>query len=114
MRIELRDGQWAELRERITHGQDKAVKKAWLRGKAEQSDMIDFDTTLVRTFLRSWNVLDPDGSAIPLDDPDAIERAPEDIVDTLSVHAAELWTGATVPNAPTPPSSGDSSSPAAE
>jgi hypothetical protein len=50
-------------------------------------------------------VLDPDGVPIPLEDPDAIDRAPGDIIDDLSLAAAETWSRATVPNPPTPPSS---------
>lgn len=107
MRIDLRDGQWADLRDRITHGQDKVILKAHRRGAANPDEQVDFETILVRQFVRSWNVLDPDGQAIPLDDGDAIDRAPEDIVDELFKAAVTAWTGATIPAAPTPPSSDD-------
>lgn len=110
MRVELRDGQWAELRERITHAQDKTLNRAWRAGKADPMVVDEIDTVLVRVFVSSWHVLDPAGAAIPLDDPDAVDRAPSDIVDKLAVEAAQIWTAATVPNPPTPPSSGSSSS----
>lgn len=105
MRVELRDGQWADLRERITHGQDKELKRAHRRGREDPDQQPEFMTVLVRTFVRSWHVLDPDGQAIPLDEPDAIDRAPDDIVDALFGPAWTAWTGATIPEAPTPPSS---------
>jgi hypothetical protein len=117
MRIELRDGQWAELRERITHGTDKELKRAIQRGKDDPPERFTVDTVLVRAFTRTWHVLDPDGAVILLADADAIDRAPDDIVDKLALAALDLWTGATltnpetgapVPN-PTPLSSGDSS-----
>ena len=105
MREELRDDQWAEMRERITHGTDKAIKNARTVSLRDNSIAFDWTTTLVRAFVRDWNVRDPDGAAINIADADAIDRAPDDIVDTLLTRAVELWTGATVPNAPTPPSS---------
>jgi len=110
MRIELRDGQWADLRERVSHGIDKELKKAIVRGRADPLDAFDADTALSRAFVRDWRVNDPDGRDIPIGDPDAIERAPDDIIDVLAKAAAEAWTGATLPNAPTPPSSDGSSS----
>ena len=105
MRVELRDGQWADMRERITHGTDKAIKNARTVSLRDNSVAFDWTTVLVRAFVRDWHVQDPDGVAIPIADADAIDRAPDDIIDTLLTTAAELWTGATVPNAPTPPSS---------
>ena len=79
MRVELRDGQWAELRERINHGTDKELKKLVLRTTGDESVGLDLDTAVVRAFVTAWHVLDPDGSVIPLGDADAIERAPDDI-----------------------------------
>lgn len=107
MRIELRDGQWADLRERITHGQDKVLKKALAAAKGNDAAAIDFDTIVVGIFLRDWYVKDPDGNPIPATDADAVERAPEDIVDLLVDKGVELYTGATVPKENTPPLSAD-------
>lgn len=104
-RIELRDGQWADMRERITHGTDKAIKAARIKSRDDPEIAFDWTTQLVRAFVRDWSVRDPDGDPVVITDPDAIDRAPDDIVDTLFEKAAELWVGATVPNASTPPSS---------
>jgi len=117
-RIELRDGQWAELRERISHAQDKEIIRTRLRGRTDETAKPDLVTATVRVFLRDWNVRDPDGRDIPVSDEDAVDRAPDDIVDMLMVRATELYTGATLtdpltgeplPN-PTPRSSDASSS----
>ena len=97
MRVELRDGQWAELREHITHGDAKTIRRA-------RDDEGELESAIVRVFVKAWNVVDLDGLALALDAPDAIDRAPSDVVDTLMLAAAELWTAATVPNSPTPPS----------
>jgi hypothetical protein len=104
-RIELRDGQWADLREHITHGVDKQIKVARRRAQNDDVAAFDWETFIVRAFVRDWNVKDPDGRDIPLGDADAIERAPDDVIDALVKPAAEAWLGATIPNAPTPPSS---------
>jgi len=111
MRLELRDGQWAELHERLTHAEDKALKKLRIQGQDDRTLYFDWQTEIVRTFTKRWHVLDREGQSIPLEDPDAIERAPSDILEALFEPASDLYLGATVPNAPTPPSSGDSSSP---
>jgi hypothetical protein len=105
-RIELRDGQWADLRERITHGTDKAIKNARLVSRKDDAQAFDWTTVLVRAFVRDWSVRDPDGQPIAIADADAIDRAPDDVIDVLFSAAAEAWVGATVPNSPTPPSSG--------
>lgn len=104
-RVELRDGQWADLRERITHGADKEIRRARNAAKANPEAVFDWSTVIVRAFVRAWSVQDPDGTPIDLADADAIDRAPDDIVDALFTPAAEAWLGATIPNAPTPPSS---------
>jgi hypothetical protein len=108
-RIELRDGQWADLREHITHKVDKEIKVSRIRARANDEALFDWQTVIVRAFVRDWNVRDPDGHEIPIGDPDAIDRAPDDIVEELVGPSVEAWTGATVPNAPTPPSSDGSS-----
>jgi hypothetical protein len=108
MRIELRDGQWAELRERINHADDKDLKRAVQRGRDDPMEKWDVDTIIVRKFLRDWHVSDPDGNPIPVTDEDAIDRAPDDIIEKLALAAGQAWVGATVPNEPTPPSSDDS------
>jgi hypothetical protein len=110
MRIELRDGQWAELRERINHGEKKMLMRAVQAGQRDESLIFDYETVLVRVFLRAWSVKDIDGNPIDLADGDAIERTPADIFDELSDAAERLYLEATVPNGSTPPQSGASSS----
>jgi hypothetical protein len=111
MRIELRDGQWAELRERITHAQDKEIKRAIQRGGNDpETTAGDSDTVALRMFIRGWSVNDPDGNAISLTEADAIERMPADLADEVIGHIIPLYIRTTDPNALTPPSSDDSSS----
>lgn len=103
MRVELRDGQWADLRERITHGDDKAIKRKY------RDDPTEAATEMIRRFVVTWSVKDPDGKPIDLSDADAIDRVPEDIADELFDAAGAHYKVATVPNPPTPPSSDASS-----
>ena len=102
MRLELRDGQWADLRGRISHGADKRIKIANRKGKDDDTAALEIDDVLIREFVTAWNVLDITGSAIALDDADATDRLPEDISDAIAVAAAGIYTGTTAPNAPTP------------
>jgi len=96
---------WAIVRERINHGADKRIKLAHRLGRDDIAAKLDVDDVLIREFVSAWHVLDVDGVSIPLDDPDATDRLPEDIADKLSLEAALAYTGATVPNEPTPDSS---------
>lgn len=102
MRLELPDGQWAELRERISHGSDKRIKLAHRRGRDDDAAALEIDDILVREFVTAWHVLDIDGTPVPLADADATDRAREDVIDTIALRAAEMYVEATVPNAPTP------------
>jgi hypothetical protein len=109
MRVELRDGQWADLREHITHSVDKSIKVASVRSKADETLLFDWQTAIVRALVRDWNVRDPDGHEILITDADAMERAPSDIIESLFDPCSDAYIKATVPNAPTPPSSAGSS-----
>jgi hypothetical protein len=97
MRIELRDGQWAELRERITHADDKVIKRVYVV-RRDPEDAVEWQTTMVRVFVRDWNVSDLDGKPIPITDADAIDRAPDDIIDTLTEPAVDLYKPSTEPD----------------
>ena len=106
-RIELRDGQWADLRERITHGQDKAIRRAQLRARLDPGgDAGEGDTVALRAFIRAWSINDPEGKPIALEDADAIDRMPSDIADVIATEVNALYhPEATVPNPLTPSSS---------
>lgn len=112
MRVDLRDGQWVELREHITHAQDKEITRATRAARAEPIERAgEADTTALRVFIADWEMKDPDGRSIPLDDGDAIDRMPSDIADQLiGLITPILYPQATVPNSPTPSSSSDSPS----
>ena len=111
MRIDLRDGQWAELRDRISHAEDKQIMRSRRKVRDDPETVGETETIALRIFVRAWSVNDTDGNAIPLDAPDAIDRMPSDLADELiGLILPILYPAATVPNAPTPPSSADSSS----
>jgi hypothetical protein len=101
MRQDLPDGQWYELHERITHAEDKAIKRLSAQARTDETVWFDVDSALIRTFVKDWYVKDRDGQPIPATDPDAVDRLPSDIADTLATAAALAYTGATDPK-PTP------------
>ena len=106
-RIDLRDGQWAELRSHITHGQDKAIRRRIVAGNSDPAQAFDLETEVVRAFVADWYVKDDVGAAIVLSDTDAVERAPSDVIDDLFNAITPLYLGASRPNPLTPPSSDD-------
>ena len=106
-RLELRDGQWVDLREHISHGEDKAIKRAQWKSRADPEQFgSEGDTVALRAFIRAWSVNDDNGKPIVLEDSDAIDRMPSDIADDIAVVVNGLYhPEATVPNPPTPSSS---------
>jgi hypothetical protein len=102
MRIELPDGQWADLRDRITHGQVKDVIRAI------RVDDLEFMAVVTRTFVRDWYVLDTDGATIPVDAADGFDRLPSDVASAIYNEVLPVWRAANPTKdklAPTPPSS---------
>lgn len=98
MRIELPDGQWAEVRDRITHGARKAVIRAVL-----EDDLAGM-AAITMAYVSAWEVKDPDGVPIPFDAPDAFDRTPDDVAKALYDRVLERWKSLT-DTSPTPPSS---------
>jgi len=98
MRLELRDGQWADLRERIDHGAHKRIKVAIRKGSEDDALAVELDDVVIREFVTAWNVLDLEDNAIPLGE---LDRVPSDIADALLQGALDAYQGASVPNPPT-------------
>jgi hypothetical protein len=92
MRAELPNGQWADLRERLTHGQDKEIRRALVKAQMdpEYADA-ELNAVALKIFLIDWNVNDLEGNRIPITDGDAIDRAPSEVVDLLATHATVLY-----------------------
>lgn len=92
------EGQWAELRERISHGQHKEIKRAIWRARQDPELRGDVDTIFVRVFVRDWQVKDavtnevlavPEGGLTDA----LVERADTNVVKRLLDEAAPLWIG---------------------
>ena len=98
MRLELRDNQWAELRERIDHGAHKRIKVAIRKGNESDVAAVDLDDVVVKEFVTAWSISDINGVAIPITDADALDRVPSDIADALLEGSLEAYKGASVPN----------------
>ena len=98
MRIDLPDGQWAELRDRITHGAAKAVVRA------TRQDDLETMAAVTRAYVKAWEVRDPDGVPIGVDAPDAFDRLPSDVAQDIYEKVLLLWKAAR-DTSPTPPSS---------
>jgi hypothetical protein len=111
MRVELRDGMWAELRDVISHGQDKEIRRARAAFAEDPASTAgNVDTTALRVYVKAWSVQDPNGESIPLEAEDAIDRMPSDLADAVITEINKLIKENARPNRRTPPSSADSSS----
>lgn len=101
MRVELRDGQWADLRERIRHDAHKRIKVAIRKATDDDAAAVDLDDVVIREFVVAWDIRDLDGQPIPVTDADALDRLPSDIADVLLTEALAAHERASVPNSPT-------------
>jgi hypothetical protein len=90
MRLPLEGGQWADLRDRLTYGQGHAVRVALMAVDADRTATVDLDIALVRAYVSAWNVLDLDGNAVPLDQP---ETAPDDVIQAIALAGIQAWKG---------------------
>lgn len=97
MRLELADGQWAELRERLTYAQAREIRATLLAVDEDHARLADLDLGLVRAYVSSWHVLDLEANAVALDQP---QSAPDDVIQAIAVEAMRRWQeSAAVPKA---------------
>ena len=96
MRLDLPDGQWADLREWLTHGERKAVQRAFFAASKDVEASPDMDTALVRAYLVDWKVNGRDGHELPVT---AIDDAPSEVVSQIAAESLALWNGRADPNA---------------
>lgn len=89
MRIELRDGQWAELREHPSHGQVNIVRRALLRAGEDLEAAVDVALAYVSAYVIAWSVHNGEGD-VPLSS--AVD-APDDIVQAIAAAAQGLYAG---------------------
>ena len=89
VRLELADGQWAEFRTRLTHGQAKAINHVILAEKAGNADDVDFVEAVVFAFCTGWRVRGLDAAELTW--PAQWELAPDEFADAIGVRAQELW-----------------------
>lgn len=90
MRLPLKDGQWAELRDRLTYAQGRSVRLALLASRDGAPGLADLDLALIRAYVSAWDVRDLDGQPVPLDRP---ELAPDDVVQDVSLKCMDAWKG---------------------
>jgi len=106
MRVELPDGQWAELREELTHGFTKRLQRAIYRVAEDGiSYGPELATEFVAVYTSAWSVrgvgeIPPAQTASDLDARlPLIDSLPESVVQAIFDKASELWRGRADPNA---------------
>ena len=101
MIVPLQGGQSATLRERLTYAQGRDLRAAFIEVNKDQSAFADLPLACVKAYVSHWNVLDLDGNAVPLDQP---ELAPWDTIEAIADAIMPIWNGSGVPKAGTAPS----------
>jgi hypothetical protein len=88
------EGQWAVLRERISHGADKDIRRAIMRAREDPELRAEVDTITVRAFLVDWHVraVGTEDEWLAIDD---LERADKDVINRLVQECGPLYLGAT-------------------
>jgi len=90
MRLPLTGGMEATLRDRLTYGQARDLRVAFLQAKDDPAAAADLPLALMRAYVSAWTVLDFDGHAVSVDTP---EDAPDDVLIEISAAAIDLWNG---------------------
>jgi hypothetical protein len=96
VRLDLPSGQWAELHDSLTHGERKAVQRAFFAASKDVEESPEMDTALVRAYLAEWNVTGRDGHELAITE---LDKAPSESVDAIAAAALALWDGRADPNA---------------
>jgi hypothetical protein len=79
MRIDLPDGQWADIADLVTHGREKAIARAGLAAREDITKAADIPTAIVSAFLLAWLVRGEDGQDLPIT-LEGIDGAPDELV----------------------------------
>ena len=96
MRLQLPEGGWADLRERLTYGAAREVRTVLADAR-----LVDLDLALVKAYVSDWAVTDPDGHSVALAQP---ETAPDDVIQFLAGEALKIWNADALPKAMPGPS----------
>jgi len=89
-RLELPDGQWADIRTSPNHAQYRAVIAAMEDAGTGRATMIEWASTVGRQMTAAWLVRDEQGKTLELDD-EGWDAAPADIVDAICTEAQLIW-----------------------
>ncbi len=99
-RLDLPEGQWADLRERLLYPQARSIRAGILAASTDEG-AVDFDLIAVRAYVSAWYVLDLAGESVPLEAP---ERAPDDVIQAIAKAAMQKWNGTPDPKGTPGPS----------
>lgn len=90
-RIELRDGQWADIRTSPTASQNHAISRIAIGMDASDpnAQWVDLAWECGRQLLQAWHVTGDNGQPLSIADWD---DAPADIVDAICNRALSVWS----------------------
>jgi hypothetical protein len=88
-RLDLPDGQWADLVEKPTHGDYVAILEAAEDAATGRGSAVAWQETIGRRFTKAWHVRSADGSL--LSDVDDWDPVDPDITDAIITEAQNRW-----------------------
>jgi hypothetical protein len=100
-RLTLPDGQWADLKTRLNHGDARRIQAVMFAAIARPDATIEglmasgqAEVALLETYAKvftvNWNVTDGDGRSLPLEDA-SWDELPEETYAAITRRAQELW-----------------------
>jgi methyl coenzyme M reductase gamma subunit len=96
IRLDLPDGEWADMRTVLTHGQANGLRRAFLRVSQDVTTEPEFNTAVVTAYVEAWSVRGVDGAPLA---PSQIDDAPEPVIEAIVAKGLDLWLNRADPNA---------------
>lgn len=87
-RLDLGDGQWAEIATRLTFGQITGIRIAGLTDEGESLAHPHIQRAYVAAMVTNWSIRDFDGTDIPFGI-DNLDRVPASLADRMYVQCLE-------------------------
>jgi hypothetical protein len=81
-RLDLPDGQWADIERRPTHGTMRRISKD--TGRLGRTDPLAGEDVIVANLVTDWLVRDSEGSEVPLAKREAWDRIPQETFSLVS------------------------------
>jgi hypothetical protein len=80
-RLELPDGQWADIERRPTHGTIRRIGKE--TDRLGRTDPLAGEDVIIGNLVKDWHIMDEKGDSVPFKRED-FDRIPQDVFSQIS------------------------------